>query len=498
MAMTMNPPVFLISGFLIILVVALGIGFTDTFEVVVEHVNDFINTYFGWFYILSVSIFVVFVLVLMTSKYGKIRLSSDDSPPSYSYFSWLAMLFSAGMGIGLLFYGVAEPIKHFTEPPIGSGETIEAAKTAMNISFLHWGLHAWATYIVIGLAIAYFSYRKGYPLSIRFIFYPLFGKRIYGWVGHTIDILAILGTLFGVATSLGLGAMQINTGLSYLTNIPDTLFVKYILITCITLMAMTSVVSGVNKGIKWLSIFNISVGAFLLLFVIFFGPTLYIFKAIIQHTGHFMQEFISTSLWTGTFRGSEWQSDWTVFYWSWWISWSPYVGMFIARISKGRTIREFISGVLFIPSFFSFIWLTAFGSTGIRMTLLGDSTLMNAVDANITTALFVFLDQFPFSVLVSFIATAVIITFFVTSSDSGSLVIDMISSGGSTDPPVWQRIFWSLLEGTVAATLLAGGGLLALQTAAISMALPFSLVLLLICFSLYRGLRSEATAQANG
>ncbi|MFW5991212.1 MAG: BCCT family transporter [Candidatus Nanoarchaeia archaeon] len=486
-----NPPVFFGAAFLIITFVLLAVTFTQEFEDVINTVNDGINEYFGWFLIVCVSIFLIYVLILMTGKYGNLRLSSDDSKPKYSFFAWLAMLFSAGMGIGLLFYGVAEPMLHYAEPPMGDAKTVQAAEMAMAFSFLHWGLHAWATYIVMGLAIAYFSYRKGYPLSIRYVFYPIFGNKIYGTVGHLIEIMAVLGTLFGVATSLGLGAMQVNRGLSFLWGIDYSVVVQIILITIITFMAMISVVTGVNRGIKWLSVFNISMGAILLLFVIAFGPTVFIFKSFFQNTGHFLQNFINLSLWNEAFNGNGWQNSWTIFYWSWWIAWSPYVGMFIARISKGRTIREFIVGVLFVPTIFSFLWLTAFGSAGIHQHMEGNTAVLEAVQEDVTTALFKFLEPFPFTLLVSFLATVVIITFFVTSSDSGSFVIDLITSGGSPDPPVIQRIFWSILEGVVAAVLLVGGGLMALQTAAISMGLPFAVILLLLCYSLHKSLKSE-------
>ena len=455
-----NPPVFFTAAGLTILVLLIGVLFTESFEKGITALNESINSTFGWFLILSVSIFLVFVIFLMCSKYGNIRLSSDDSKPKYSFMVWLAMLFSAGMGIGLLFYGVAEPMLHYSQPPIGEGETVEAAKTAMDFSFLHWGLHAWATYIVVGLSVAYFGYRRGYPLSIRYIFYPIFGNRVYGFPGHVIDILAVLGTLFGVATSLGLGAMQINRGLNHLFGIEYGITIQIILIIIISLIAMTSVVSGVNKGIKWLSVFNVSVGGLLLLFVIIAGPTVFIFQSFIENTGHFLQNFINISFWNQAYVESNWQSSWTVFYWSWWIAWSPYVGIFIARISKGRTIREFIAGVLFIPTIFSFLWLTAFGSTGILHDLQGTSNILEAVKEDITTALFYFFEPFPFAIVVSLITTIVIVSFFVTSSDSGSLVIDMITSGGSPETPVLQRVFWALLQGAIAAILLLEEGLL--------------------------------------
>ncbi|MFW6014434.1 MAG: BCCT family transporter [Nanoarchaeota archaeon] len=493
MSHQVNYPVFLISAALVIFLVLIGVLYTETLEEIITIINDGINTYFGWFLIISVSIFLVFVIYLMFSKYGNVRLSPDDSRPRYSFFTWLAMLFSAGMGIGLLFYGVAEPMIHYAAPPIGEGQTQEAAQLAMDFSFLHWGFHAWATYIIIGLSVAYFSYRRGYPLSIKYIFYPVFGNRIYGPVGNTIEILAIIGTLFGVATSLGLGAMQINAGLDYLFGIEPSTFVQIILIVIITLIALVSVASGVNKGIKWLSVFNVNVGAFLLLFVIIAGPTIFILQAFLQNIGNFLDNFITLSLWNQAFSDTEinWQSAWTIFYWSWWIAWSPYVGIFIARISKGRTIKEFIAGVLFIPTLFSFLWLTAFGSTGIFLEMEGNAEILPAIQDGIESGLYIFLEQFPLPTIVSVLATIVIVSFFVTSSDSGSLVIGMISSGGASNPLLSQRVFWAIIQGCVAAVLLLGGGLVALQTAAISMGLPFAVVLLILCYSLYKELKTE-------
>lgn len=494
MAKTIHPPVFITSAVLIILFVLAGIFFTESFTGVVDVINGSINSYLGWFLILTISILLLFVIYLGFSGFGDYRLAPDDSKPQYSFFSWIAMLFSAGMGIGLLFYGVAEPILHYSQPPVGQGGTVEAAKNAMDFTFLHWGIHAWATYIIMGLGIAYFTYRKGYPLSIRYMFYPLFKNKIYGVLGDVIDVLAVLGTMFGLATSLGLGAMQINSGLKHLFDIPVSVAVQIIIISIVSLMALASVVSGVNRGVKWLSIFNICAGGVLLMYVIFFGPTAFIFKSYLQNIGHFLQNFFHLSFWNAAYVDIDWQSKWTLFYWSWWIAWSPYVGMFIARISRGRTIREFIVGVLLVPSLLSFLWVTAFGSTSIWMDLNGNSAIVEAVRENISTALFEFLSTFPMGYIFSGLAIIVIVSFFVTSSDSGSLVIDMITAGGLPDPPKIQRIFWAILAGLVAATLLVGGGLVALQTAALSMALPFSIVMLLICYSLYRGLKNEELA----
>jgi choline/glycine/proline betaine transport protein len=488
-------PVFFPAAGLVIVIVLLGILFTDSFETFISGINNNINSYFGWFLIFAVSLFLFFSIFLMFSKYGKIRLSPDESKPKYSFLSWLAMLFSAGMGIGLMFYGVAEPVLHYADPPMGTGQTVEAAKIAMDISFLHWGFHAWATYIIIGLTVSYFSYRKGYPFSIRYVFYPLFGKRIYGTLGDVIDIFAILGTLFGVSTSLGLGAMQINSGLNVLFNIPEKAIIQVIIIAIVSLIALGSVVSGINKGVKWLSIFNITLGGFLLLIILILGPTVFILKAFIENIGHFLQNFFSISLWNNAFVESTWQNKWTIFYWSWWIAWSPYVGLFIARISKGRTIREFIAAVLIIPSVFSFIWLTVFGATGIYFDLHMGSSIVTSVQDNITTALYDFLYHFPFAQILSGLATIVIVTFFVTSSDSGSYVMDLIASGGDPNHPVYTKIFWALLTGIVASVLLIGGGLIALQTATICMGLPFAVIMILICISFHKALRLEKNSK---
>ncbi len=401
------------------------------------------------------------------------------------------MLFSAGMGIGLLFWSIAEPINHFMNPPLATGGTPAAAQEAMNFTFLHWGFHAWGIYTLVGLSLAYFTYSHGLPLTIRSVFYPILGDKIYGIRGDIIDIFAVLATLFGLATSLGLGVQQIAAGLAHVFGISSGLTTQILLIAGITGIATTSVVLGVDKGVKFLSEWNMRIAVLLLVLVVILGPTIFIFQSFVQNTGSYLYSFLEISTWTESYTGNDWQNAWTVFYWGWWIAWSPFVGMFIARISKGRTIREFILGVLIVPSLITFFWISAFGSTSIQQALLGDDTILNAVDDNVATALFVFLEDYPFAIILNVIGVILIAGFFVTSSDSGSLVIDSLTSGGKIDAPVGQRIFWAVTEGAVAAVLLIGGGLQALQTASIVTGLPFAFILLFMCYSLYNGLRDE-------
>lgn len=488
-----NPYIFFISIIVILVFLFFGVFFTEGTGRVFDTVQGFIVGQMGWLYVLSFAIFLVFVIYLFFSRFGKIRLGPDDSEPDYSYASWFTMLFSAGMGIGLVFFSVAEPMFHYLAPPTMEGETLEAAREAMRLTFFHWGFHPWAMYIIVAMSLAYFSFRKGLPLSIRSAFYPLLGERIYGWMGNTIDILAIFGTMFGVATSLGLGVMQVNAGLEYLFGIDISTNIQILLIAGITAVATISVVLGLDKGIRVLSNFNMTVAVGLILFVFIVGPTIYLLNATVENTGYYLQNLIQSTFWMGTFDGDgtgDWLGGWTLFYWGWWIAWSPFVGTFIARISRGRTIQEFIAGVLLVPTAFTFVWLTVFGNTGLSMEMFHDAGISQLGTEQM---LFAMLDGLPLAQISSVAATLVIITFFVTSSDSGSLVIDMLASGGNPNPPVGQRVFWAVSEGAVAAVLLLAGGLGALQTAAITTGLPFTIVLLLMCLSLHKGLRMEGT-----
>jgi choline/glycine/proline betaine transport protein len=483
-----HPVVFGVSSVIIIGAVVLTIIFKDYVEAIFNSMQNNIAIYAGWFFILSMNLILIIVFSFLFSRYGDIRLGGEDAKPQFSILGWFAMLFSAGMGIGLLFYGVAEPMFHFVSSPLAESGTAEAARVAMDLTFLHWGLHPWAVYSLVGLSLAFFCFNKGLPLSIRSVFHPIFGDRIYGALGNVVDIMATVATLFGVATSLGLGVQQVNAGLSHLFGIPQTAWVQVLLIAGITAIATWSVVMGLNAGIRRLSELNLFFAAILLVFVLLLGPTLFVLDAFVENIGYYVQHLPQLSTWNETYEATNWQQGWTVFYWGWWIAWSPFVGMFIARVSYGRTIKQFILGVLFVPTLITFLWITVFGNTAINIEMFGAGGIAKAVQENIPVSLFVLLENFPLDMLTSLLSIAVIIFFFVTSSDSGSMVIDMITSGGNPDPPVLQRLFWAILEGVVAAVLLVGGGLVALQTGAITTGLPFALVLLVMGFSLRRGL----------
>ncbi|MBU2032276.1 MAG: BCCT family transporter [Alphaproteobacteria bacterium] len=493
-----NPPVFIVSAALILAFALYGALAPDHAGEAFGRIQSFVVDGFGWLYISSVAGFLVFVLYLMLSRHGEIKLGPDDSEPDYSYLSWFAMLFSAGMGIGLVFFGVAEPIQHYASPPIGEGGTVAAARQAMTLTFFHWGLHAWAIYIVVGLALAYFSFRRGLPLTIRSALYPLIGERIHGPIGHAIDIFAVLGTMFGVATSLGLGVLQVNAGFNYLFGISVDISVQLILIASITLLATMSVFLGLDRGIKRLSVLNIVLAITLLGFVLFTGSTIFLLQAFVQNVGAYLGEVVPRTFRMYAYEPNPWLADWTLFYWGWWIAWSPFVGMFLARISRGRTIREFIGGVLAVPVLFTFLWMTVFGNTAIDLDMSGIRPIAATAADNLPVALFETLSQLPLSAVTSLIATLLVITFFVTSADSGALVIDMITSGAAENPPVWQRIFWALCACGIAAVLLVAGGLEALQTAAIASALPFAVVMIFICYGLYRALQLEHRGSAIG
>ena len=492
-----NPPVFFLSAALIIAFVLFGALFTDQAAALFTRLQALIVADFGWFYILAVAGFLLFVLFLLFSKYGDIKLGPDEIEPDYSYTSWFAMLFSAGMGIGLIFFGVAEPIQHYVAPPIGPGGTVAAAREAMVLTFFHWGLHAWAIYIVIALALAYFAFRKGLPLTIRSALFPLIGRRINGPIGHAIDIFAVLGTMFGVATSLGLGVLQVNAGFAYLFGLPVTVTVQILLIAGITLMATGSVVLGLDKGIRRLSELNIILAVALLLFVLIAGPTIFLLQAYVQNVGAYLGAVVPRTFRMYAYEPNPWLGDWTLFYWGWWIAWSPFVGMFIARISKGRTIREFISGVLLVPVLFTFLWMTVFGNTAIALDMSGAAPIAQVVADNLPVALFAMLEELPLAAITSGVATLLVMTFFVTSADSGALVIDTITSGASEGSHVAQRIFWAVSAGVVAAVLLVAGGLQALQTAAIASALPFAIVMVFICYGLLRALQREGAPSSG-
>ncbi|MCC5949781.1 MAG: BCCT family transporter [Nitriliruptoraceae bacterium] len=458
--------------------------------------REWITGNLSWFFIASVAIFIIFLAYLVLGQHAKVKLGPDDSTPDYSYLTWFAMLFSAGMGIGLVFWGVAEPIYHLIDAPRFDfeGQPTEAARDAMVLTFHHWGLGAWSVYAVLGLSLAYFGFRHDLPFTIRTALYPLIGDRIKGFWGNLVDILAIFGTMFGIATSLGLGVAQVNAGLNSAFDIPIGTGVQIGLIAIITAAATVSVVSGLDKGIRRLSEINISLAAILLVFVLAVGPTVLLLGAYAENTFNYVGEFIGVLGWAGSYEGAEWLSGWTIFYWAWWISWAPFVGTFIARISRGRTIREFILGVLLVPSLVSFLWFTVMGNTAIQLQTNEVADIYGAIeDAGFdeSVATFAMLEALPFPLITTIITIFVVTVFFVTSSDSGSFVIDMIASGGDLNPPVGMRVFWALTEGAVAAVLLLAGGLSALQAAAIATGLPFTMVLLVVMVGLWKGLRSE-------
>jgi betaine/carnitine transporter, BCCT family len=466
---------------------------------------DWLTGNLAWFFILAGNVFVLLCLGVILSPLGKIRIGGSQADPDFSYTGWFAMLFAAGMGIGLMFYGVSEPITHF-EAALGgvtseggartdwsplagaAGESGAAASLGMAATIFHWGLHPWAIYAVVALALALFSFNKGLPLTVRSIFYPVLGERVWGWPGHLIDMLAVFATLFGLATSLGLGAAQASAGLGYLFGIPQGNVTMVLLIFGITLIATFSIILGVDKGVKRLSQVNMLLAALLLLFVIIVGPTLLILAGFFSNLWSYVANLPALS--NPFFRDdANFSQGWTAFYWAWWISWSPFVGMFIARVSRGRTVREFLVAVLLVPSLVSVLWMTALGTTAINQ-FVADG-FEGVRDAALELKLFVMLGQLPLAELTSFIAIVLVVVFFITSSDSGSLVIDTITAGGKVDAPKPQRVFWAFIEGGIAIALLLGGGLVALQAMAVSTGLPFTVVLLVGCYAIIRGLLSE-------
>ncbi|MCE2569874.1 BCCT family transporter [Motilimonas eburnea] len=492
-----NKPVF-ISSLIIAVSIALFAALQPNLSnQLFNQVQNWLVSQVSWLYILSVAIFLIFIVCVMVSRLGDIKLGPDHSEPDYSNISWFSMLFSAGMGIGLMFFGVAEPVMHYLSPPVGDPATIDAAKDAMRITFFHWGLHAWGIYAIVALALAYFSYRHKLPLLPRSALYPIIGERIHGPIGHATDTFAVVGTLFGVATSLGFGVQQLNAGLSHLFAIEQTVLVQLALIVVITILATISVILGLDGGIKRLSNLNMFLALALLVGVLLLGPTAQLFQSFVENTGTYMSELVNSTFNMYAYDHKEdWLGGWTMLYWGWWVSWSPFVGTFIARVSRGRTIREFIVGVLFIPSGFTFLWMTVFGNSAIDI-ISSDTlhTLAQAVNDNVAIAIFVFFEQFPLASLLSLIAVLLVTTFFITSADSGALVIDTLTAGGEQNTPVWQRIFWTAMIGIIASALLYAGGLQALQTLTIASAFPFMFVMLLFCYGLFKALRHDLMLQ---
>jgi len=457
-----------------------------------------ISRYCGSLYVATVGALLFFCCWLAASEHGSVRLGADDDEPEFHTLSWLAMLFAAGMGIGLLFFSVAEPLLHYASPPEAAPRSIRAAREAMFLTFFHWGLHAWAVYVVVGLTLAYFHFRRGLPLSPRACLQPFIGERLYGRAGDILDLLGVYATLFGLAASLGLGALQVNAGLARVFGTPVSKAVQLTIIVVITLCATASVVSGLHAGVRRLSELTMLLAAALLLFVLTTGPTSFLCDAFVDNVGYYLAHVIPRTFLRDAYRERDWLASWTVFYWGWWLSWSPFVGTFIARISRGRTVREFVLGVLLAPTLMTFLWMTVFGNTALHMQIRQGVDLVSAVEQDTSSALFVMLAQLPWASITTPLAVALVALFFVTSSDSGSLVVDMLTSGGDPDPPIWQRIFWALLEGAIAAVLLLLGGLTALQSAVISAGLPLVLLLGVMGSSLLRALSIERAARSTG
>ena len=489
--------VFWISVALVVVFVVPGAVVPDLLDRVTSAVHEWILATFGWAYLLATILFLLFALYLAVGPYGSIRLGRDDEKPQYSYFGWFSMLFAAGMGIGLVFWGVAEPLTHFHNPPAHlAADSGEAARFAMVRSFFHWGVHPWAVYIVMSLSIAYFSFRRGMPPLISSVFYPLIGDAIYRWPGRLIDILSVFATVFGVATSLGFGATQIRGGLSSVFGVPDSTAVALIIIAVVTVLYMTSSMIGLDKGIQVLSKGNVMLTLALMVLVLVLGPTAYIFNVFTSTIGGYLSSFVDLSLSSNPFEGFEWTKQWTLFYWAWWISWSPFVGLFVASISRGRTIREFVIGALLVPTILTFLWFAVFGGTGLQLELSGGSTELAATAAsNPPRALFALLEQLPLTRVLSLLSLVVLGIFFVTSADSATYVLGMMTSNGAMRPSAWKKILWGVLQSSAAAVLLVSGGLGGLQRMAIIAALPFTLVMVAMMRSLHTAMRYELTRE---
>lgn len=497
--------VFAISAGAVIVFVLLTLIFQAQAEPLFGELRGWLTRTLDWFFLSAANVFVIVCLALIVSPLGKVRLGGTLAKPDYSYLAWLSMLFAAGMGIGLMFFGVSEPLTHFSSSlggtvvengartdwaPLGAagGDAAGAMRLGMAATIFHWALHPWAIYAILALGLALFSFNKGLPLTIRSVFYPILGERIWGWPGHVIDILAVLATLFGLATSLGFGAAQAAAGLNHVFGIPLGVTTQVVLVAAITMLALGSVVAGLDAGVKLLSEINMGLAVLLLVFVVAVGPTVAILTGFFSNLGAYAQALPALSNPFGR-EDLNYTQGWTAFYWAWWISWSPFVGMFIARVSRGRTVREFLISVLLVPSLACALWMSVFGGTAILQVI--NDGYRAAADADLPLQIFQMLDVLPLSQITSLLAVVLVVVFFVTSSDSGSLVIDVIASGGKISSPLPQRVFWAVFEGLVAIALILGGGLVALQAMAVSTGFPFTVVLLVATVSVIKGLMSE-------
>ncbi|WP_110928150.1 glycine betaine uptake BCCT transporter [Bacillus massiliglaciei] len=491
--------VFIISLILTIIFIIWGVFFTENLTKVTNAIyNDSID-YLGWVYLGATLFFVFFSIYLLFSKYGDIRLGKKTDRPDFNTASWLAMLFGAGMGIGIVYWSVAEPVTHYTTPPYGKAYTVEAANTAMKYTFFHWGLDPWAIYTVIGLALAFFQYNKRLPAAISSAFHPILGDRIYGPIGKTIDVLSVFATVFGIATSLGLGAMQVTAGMHNLFGVPNALSVQLLVIAVATVLFIISINSGLEKGIQYLSNTAMILSFAIMLVILIVGPTMTITKVFFNTTGLYISDFIHMSLRLIPFgEGSGWIASWTLFYWAWWIAWAPFVGMFIARVSKGRTVREFVIGVLIVPTLGTCLWMSIFGGSALELVQkAGNHDLAAFITENVSLSIFTFFDYLPFSSLLSILGFAVVAIYYITVADTATFVLGMLSEGGTLNPSNKIKVTWGIIQSAVAAVLLVAGGLNVLQTASIAAALPFALIMIIMCFSLQKGLKSEADSQRN-
>lgn len=486
-----KPTVLFVSAAIVLLFVAFGMFLPNQMGIVVGKVFTFLTTGFGWLYLLSVAIFIVVAFGIALSSYGQIKLGKDDDKPEFTNFQWFAMLFGGGMGIGLVFWSIAEPIMHYLSPPVGNGGTVEAMHTAMRIVFFHWGIHAWAIFAIGGLALAYFQFRKGLPFLVSSAFYPLIGDKIYGPIGKAIDILSVFATVFGVATSLGLGSSQIATGLEYIWGIKATPGTISIIIAVMTVLFTLATISGLHKAMQAAANIKVWLSVAFMVFIFLFGGMVFILNIFTDTLGAYLQNFIGQSLWMGNM---DWIKGWTVFYWAWWIAWAPFVGQFVARVSKGRTIREFVFAVTLLPVGFSFIWLSIYGGAAFNLDQISNGAIQAAVNANYTTAFFATLKQLPAYTLTAPLAIVLIIASFIGAANSATYVLAMLTSGGNMNPSEKLRGFWGIAQGAITIMLILVGGtaaLQALQTASIAAAFPFMLIMLVMCYSILKALRED-------
>ncbi|TLS36156.1 BCCT family transporter [Pseudalkalibacillus caeni] len=492
-------PVFWVSAIVITLIVIWGAAAPQGFAKIAGSVYNFTTNEFGWFYLLSVIFFVLFCLYLAIGKYGKVKLGKEGDKPEYSYFTWVGMLFSAGFGVGLVFWGVAEPMTHFANPPFGlgvEGGTEEAARTAMRYSFFHWGIHQWSVFTVVGLAMSYFQYKKERRslISETILSEGKSKSKKKAGIKKTINILAVIATVMGVATSLGMGILQINGGLNYMYDIPQNAGIQLAITGALLVLYLWSSTSGLNKGIKILSNLNLGLALVLMLFVLFLGPTVFILESFTLAIGDYIQHFMEMSFYMTPYKGGTWVKDWTVFYWAWVIAWSPFIGAFVARISRGRTIREMVFGVLIVPPLIAMVWIAIFGGAALHLDLFENAGIAAAVGNDVTSALFVTLENFPFTTILSGLSIFLICVFLVTSADSATFVLGMMTSDGKLNPSMFSKVVWGVLIAAISAVLIISSGLQGLQTASLIAALPFTIILILMCFSLFNSLRKDRKA----